>query len=248
MSQPIIEIDRVSFTYDGEKVLDEVSFCIQEKSLCALVGPNGGGKSTLIKCIVGLLKAHSGSISINKNSHTQSARVGYVEQRHFIPFDFPLSVREVITSGRVSSAHRWFHINQNDRDQVQHAIESVGLEKIADERYDQLSGGQQQRVLIAKAFCAEPDILILDEPTAGVDAQSQTLFRDALAHIIDEHSASVLLVSHELSAVSDIVDQVVVLNRSVVFDDKPEGLIAKGVSLGIHEHDLPVWLQRMSES
>ena len=132
-----------------------------------------------------------------------------------------------------------------DRRAVEHAIESVGLGAQADTPLDELSGGQQQRTFIARAFASEPDLLILDEPIAGVDAGAQRRFRDALVHLIREHGSGVLLVSHELSAVADVLDRVVVLRRSVVFDGPPAGLAAEGVSLGVHREDLPQWLEEL---
>ena len=107
----------------------------------------------------------------------------------------------------------------------------------------ELSGGQQQRVLIAKALVGDPELLVLDEPIAGVDAESQRLFRDSLVHLAAEHGASVLLVSHELGAVAEDLDRVIVLKRTVLFDGKPQDLAARGVSLGIHAEDLPLWLE-----
>jgi zinc transport system ATP-binding protein len=107
----------------------------------------------------------------------------------------------------------------------------------------ELSGGQQQRVLIAKALVGDPDLLVLDEPIAGVDVGSQQLFRDSLVHLVDAHGTTVLLVSHELGAVADDLDRVIVLKRSVVFDGKPADLVARGVSLGVHHDDLPLWLE-----
>ena len=110
-----------------------------------------------------------------------------------------------------------------------------------------LSGGQQQRAFIARAFASEPSLLVLDEPIAGVDAASQRLFRDSLVHLIREHGAGVLLVSHELSAVADDVDRVIVLKRRVLFDGRPADLAAQGVaSLGVHAEDLPIWLEQLS--
>ena len=106
-----------------------------------------------------------------------------------------------------------------------------------------LSGGQQQRAFIARAFASEPELLVLDEPVAGVDAESQRRFSDSLAHLIREHDAAVLLVSHELSAVAGIVDRVIVLKRRVLFDGTPSDLMHEGVSLGIHAEDLPLWLE-----
>ena len=114
---------------------------------------------------------------------------------------------------------------------------------MADRPIGELSGGQQQRAFIARAFASEPDLLVLDEPIAGVDAESQRRFRDSLTHLIGDHGAGVLLVSHELSAVADEVDRVIVLKRRVLFDGPPDELMREGVSLGIHREDLPLWLE-----
>ena len=112
-------------------------------------------------------------------------------------------------------------------------------------RLARLSGGQQQRAFIARAFASEPDLLVLDEPIAGVDAESQRRFRDSLTHLIRQHGSGVLLVSHELSAVADEVDRVIVLKRTVQFDGSPAELVREGVSLGIHREDLPLWLEEL---
>ena len=108
---------------------------------------------------------------------------------------------------------------------------------------NELSIGQQQRAFIARAFAGEPALLVLDEPIAGVDAESQRRFRDSLVHLIRQHGAGVLLVSHELAAVADVIDRVVVLKERVVFDGSPSELAARGVSLGVHREDLPLWLE-----
>jgi zinc transport system ATP-binding protein len=123
-------------------------------------------------------------------------------------------------------------------------MESVELLGLRDRRVRELSGGQQQRAFIAKAFAGQPELLILDEPVAGVDVDSQRRFRDALVHFVREHQAAVLLVSHELGAVADVLDRVVVLRHGQVwFDGPPDELAATGVSLGVHRDDLPLWLE-----
>jgi zinc transport system ATP-binding protein len=106
-----------------------------------------------------------------------------------------------------------------------------------------LSGGQQQRAFIARAFASQPELLVLDEPIAGVDAESQRRFRDSLVHLMQDHGAGVLLVSHELSAVAHDVDRIIVLKEKVLFDGPPSDLAARGISLGIHQEDLPLWLE-----
>jgi zinc transport system ATP-binding protein len=113
-------------------------------------------------------------------------------------------------------------------------------------RVQTLSGGQQQRALIARALAGEPELLVLDEPIAGVDAESQRLFRDSLVHLVTEHDAAILLVSHELGAVADDLDRVVVMKRRILFDGPPSELAGRGVSLGVHTDDLPLWLEELA--
>ena len=131
----------------------------------------------------------------------------------------------------------------DDRAEITHALESVGLAGLRRRRVGELSGGQQQRAFIAKAFASQPELLVLDEPVAGVDGESQHRFSDSLTHLIREHGAAVLLVSHELGAVAHALDRVIVLKQRVIFDGAPEALAATGVSLGIHREDLPLWLE-----
>jgi ABC-type Mn2+/Zn2+ transport system ATPase subunit len=152
----------------------------------------------------------------------------------------------VAASGRLAKQGWWRRARPADRAAVDHALESVALVGLRRQQLAALSGGQQQRVLIAKALASEPELLILDEPTAGVDAAAQRLFRDSLVHLVHEHGAAVLLVSHELGAVADDLDRVAVLKRRVVFDGPPAELAATGVSLGIHHEDLPLWLEELT--
>jgi zinc transport system ATP-binding protein len=154
-------------------------------------------------------------------------------------------VHEIVATGRLAQGRWWRRPTREDRRAVDHAIESVGLGPMASTPLNELSGGQQQRTFIARAFATEPELVILDEPIAGVDAASQRRFRDALVHLIAEHGSGVLLVSHELSAVAEDLDRVIVLRRGVVFDGTPAELAASGVSLGVHREDLPSWLEEL---
>jgi zinc transport system ATP-binding protein len=172
-------------------------------------------------------------------------RVGYVPQRGVLELDVPASVEEVVATGRLARRGWWRRPDRADRAAVTHALESVALAPLRRRPVRELSGGQQQRVLIAKALASEPELLVLDEPTAGVDADAQRLFRDSLVHLVTEHGAAVLLVSHELGAVADDLDRVLVMRRRVLFDGVPADLAATGVSLGIHADDLPRWLEEL---
>ena len=239
-----IEVKDLSFSYGDSKVLDSISFEVEKNKLCALVGPNGSGKSTLIKCITGLLNGYTGRAQVNCTHKHQSHSIGYVPQRLFISERVPVSVFEAVSTGRILGSRKWFRLNAKDKEVIEHSIASVGLLGHRNCRIDELSGGQQQRLLIAKALASEPEVLILDEPTAGIDSQSQELFRNAIDHTIQEHNTTVLLVSHELSAVSDLVDQILVLKNSIIFNGTVQELSEHGVSVGLHEHDLPFWLER----
>ena len=236
----------MTFSYGTERVVEHVSFAISEGEFAALVGPNGSGKSTLLRLLLGLLRPDVGTVRClgsDPRHLTDRGRVGYVPQRHTLTPDLPATVEEVVATGRLARRGWWRPASAIDRAAVEHALESVALEHLRRRPVRELSGGQQQRVLIAKAFASEPELLVLDEPIAGVDVESQQLFRDSLVHLVHEHTAAVLLVSHELGAVAEDLDRVIVMKRSIVFDGAPEALTATGVSLGVHRADLPLWLE-----
>jgi zinc transport system ATP-binding protein len=200
----------------------------------------------LLRVLLGLLPPLTGTVQLlgaDPRHLGERWRLGYVPQRPALAADLPATVAEVVAAGRLARRGWRRRFRPADRTAVTHAIESVGLDEQADRRVSELSGGQQQRAFIAKALASEPDLLVLDEPVAGVDAESQRRFRDSLIHLVREHGAAVLLVSHELGAVADDLDRVLVLKREVLFDGKPADLAATGVSLGIHHEDLPLWLE-----
>ena len=243
----IIEAADVGYAYRSHRVLDGVSFATRAGEFVALAGPNGSGKTTLLRLLLGLTAPSRGRVTLLGAAPADLEdrwRVGYVPQRVVLPETLPATVVEVVTAGRLARRGWWRRPNRDDRAAVDHAIESVALGDLRQRRVQQLSGGQQQRVLIAKALVSEPEVLILDEPVAGVDLASQQLFRDALVHLVQNHGTAVLLVSHELGAVADDLDRVLVLRHGrMAFDGKPAELAAAGVSLGIHDHDLPLWLE-----
>jgi zinc transport system ATP-binding protein len=246
----VIEADGVAYAYRGTPVLDDVGFRVGRGEFVALVGPNGSGKTTLLRLLLGLTRPDRGAVRLlgrPPGELDDRWRIGYVPQRVVLPEALPATVVEVVAAGRLSRRGWWRRPDRADRDAVAHAIESVALEDLRDRRVQHLSGGQQQRVLIAKALVSEPDVLILDEPVAGVDVGSQRLFREALVHLVTRHGTAVLLVSHELGAVAGDLDRVVVLRHGrIAFDGEPAELRAAGVSLGVHDHDLPLWLEGLT--
>lgn len=242
---PLVEVERVCFAYGGPLVLEDVSLTVHPGEFVALVGPNGSGKSTLLRVLLGSLSPSAGWVRLlgEPPERVDRARIGYVPQRPSLDPEVPATVEEIVLSGRLRRSGWWRRPRRTDLEHVRHALESVGLADLARVPLGELSGGQQQRAFIARAFATEPDLLLLDEPIAGVDAESQRRFRDSLAHLIEEHGAGVLLASHELSAVAQDLDRVIVLKRRVLFDGPPGELAAAGVSLGMHPEDLPLWLE-----
>jgi zinc transport system ATP-binding protein len=240
----------LTFGYGRVPVIDDVDLTVRRGEFVALVGPNGSGKTTLLRLILGTLEPQAGEVRLF-GSPPREARgrgeLGYVPQRPNLSSEVPVSVREIVESGRLGRGRWWRRLRPADRAAVEHAVASVGLRDLIDRPSHELSGGQLQRAFIARAFAGEPSLLVLDEPIAGVDAASQRLFRDSLRHLIDEHGAGVLLVSHELSAVADDVDRVIVLKGRVLFDGPPADLRARGVgNLGVHAEDLPFWLEELA--
>jgi zinc transport system ATP-binding protein len=236
----------ISLAYGRNVVLRDVDLSVRPGEFTALVGPNGSGKSTLLRILLGLLEPDAGSVrlfGLPPDQVTNRWRLGYVPQRPVLASEVPATVEEVVSAGRLSRGRWWRPFTRADLQEVGHAIESVGLGALARRPINELSGGQQQRAFIARAFASQPDLLVLDEPIAGIDAESQRRFRDSIVHLVSEHGAGVLLVSHELSAVAHDLNRVVVLKGSVQFDGTPSALMREGVSMGVHREDLPLWLE-----
>jgi zinc transport system ATP-binding protein len=248
-AESLASVRTVSFSYGREPVLDGVDLELRRGEFVALVGPNGSGKSTLARILLGLLQPSRGTVrlfGVDPRHLHDHWRVGYVPQRPSVERDLPATVEEVVSTGRLARSGWWRPLRAVDREAIRHAMVSVGLDGLRARRLAELSGGQQQRAFIAKAFASEPHLLVLDEPVAGVDAESQRLFRESLTHLIREHSAAVLLASHELGAVAQDLNRIVVLKRHVLFDGSPQELAGRGVSLGVHAEDLPLWLEGLA--
>jgi zinc transport system ATP-binding protein len=243
---PLLQASGVSFAYGRMPVIEDVDLRVSPGEFVALVGPNGSGKSTLVKLLLGSLIPAAGEIrlfGVSPRDVHDRWRLGYVPQRPVLGSEVPATVEEIVATGRLARRGWWHPLRREDRAAVRHALGSVGLAEFAERPVNELSGGQQQRAFIARAFASEPQLLVLDEPIAGVDSESQRRFRDSLLHLMHEHGAGVLLVSHELSAVASDLDRVVVLKGKVLFDGPPSKLTDEGVSLGVHPEDLPLWLE-----
>ena len=243
----LLRAEDVAFAYGRDPVLTDVSVSVAPGEFVALAGPNGSGKSTLLRILLGLRRPDAGTVELFGRPPERLAerwRLGYVPQRAVVPEHLPATVEEVVAAGCLSRRGWRRGLTAADRVEVAHALESVALTERAGHPLRELSGGQQQRVLIAKALVSRPDLLVLDEPVAGVDTESQRQFRDALVHLVDDHGSGVLLVSHELGAVAADLARVLVLRAGrITFDGPPADLESRGVHLGIHRDDLPLWLE-----
>ncbi|MDP4105181.1 MAG: metal ABC transporter ATP-binding protein [Bacillota bacterium] len=221
MEHMIIEIKGVTFRYETDVVLDNINLSIPEGSFLAIVGPNGSGKSTLLKLILGLLKLQKGEITIfgeDINRFKGWENIGYVSQKaNSFNTGFPATVFEVVASGLTKKLGLFRFMKKEDKDQVLQALEAVGMIHFKNRNVGELSGGQQQRIFIARALVSSPKILILDEPTVGVDAQNVDTFYQMLENLNKNRKITLLLVTHDIGTISDKVTTVACLNKHLHF-------------------------------
>lgn len=223
-----VELRDVSFAYPGGMpVLERVDLVIEEGEFVAVAGPNGGGKTTLIRIALGLERPRRGEALLfgqPAQSFTARRRLGYLAQRTTLGIDAPATVREIVSAGRLPVRGLLRRFTGEDRRAVEAAIERVGLAAVAEQPVQRLSGGQQQRAYIAKALAGRPDLLVLDEPTAGVDVEAQEAFARLLAELKSELGVTIVYVSHEFGAVESFVERIVLVRREIVFDGAPDAL------------------------
>jgi zinc transport system ATP-binding protein len=223
-----VEFHAVEFAYDGGlPVLQGVDLAIERGELVAIAGPNGGGKTTLVRLVLGLERPSRGRVLVfGEPAHrfSRRAELGYLAQRSQLGTDAPATVREVVAAGRVVRAGLLGPLSAPHRHAVAEAIERVGLSGVADQPLARLSGGQQQRAFIAKALAAEPALLVLDEPTTGVDVEAQETLAALLDRLHRESRMTILYVSHEFGAVERYVERLVLVRGGVVFDGPPGDL------------------------
>ncbi len=213
--EPALVFEGVSFAYGQVPVLQDVDLCIGRGEFIALIGPNGGGKSTLVKLALGLLQATAGRISVLGTTVQRArARVGYVPQFAGFARDYPISVREVVLHGRLGRRAWWRRLDGADRDAADAALAAAGVQDLAGRTVAQLSGGQLQRLLVARALATEPELLLLDEPTAHVDTRAEHGLFDLLAGL--RARMAIVMVSHDVGLVSRHVDAVACLNRRLI--------------------------------
>lgn len=221
MKKTLIEMKNVSFHYDQAQVLRNISFRVEQGDFLALLGPNGSGKSTLLKIILGLLQPMSGEVILfGEDSSTFKHRewIGYVSQKsNSFNSGFPATVQEVVKSGLTKKLGLFKRPTKEAEAQVLKVLQSVGMDAFVHRNIGELSGGQQQRVFIARALIAQPKLLILDEPTVGVDHDNVQSFYDMLAHLNRELDMTIVLVTHDVDTVSNQISHVACLNHTIHF-------------------------------
>ncbi|MDG4805645.1 metal ABC transporter ATP-binding protein [Micromonospora sp. WMMD1120] len=242
MTAPVITVEHGVVGYDGRPVLRDVSFTVTAGEVVAVLGANGSGKSTLIRAVLGLVPISAGSVTLFDRPvrrFRQWARIGYVPQRLGAGGGVPATVREVVASGRLARRGVLRPPGRADRAAVDAALLAVGLADRAGDPVSTLSGGQQQRTLIARALAGEPELLVLDEPTAGVDAVSQEAFADALRDFV-AGGGTVLLVAHELGPLRPVISRAVVVHEGRIAHDgavpDPAGHHAEPGHDHVHPH------------
>ncbi|WP_147532378.1 metal ABC transporter ATP-binding protein [Bacillus marasmi] len=219
--QTIVNIQHVSYRYEKENVLEDINLSINKGAFLGIVGPNGSGKSTLLKLILGLIKPQTGEIQLFGEDITRFRewqKLGYVSQKaNSFNTGFPATIFEVVASGLTKKIGMFRRLSKGDRQKVVNAIKIVGMEAFLHQNIGELSGGQQQRVFIARALVSEPELLILDEPTVGVDAKNVASFYELLYQLNKQQGITMLLVTHDIGAISDKVTHVACLNKNLHF-------------------------------
>ena len=221
MTAPLVSLDRVTHAYAGPPVLSDVTLSVAPGEFLGVVGPSGSGKSTLLRVLAGALQPTAGSVTRLRGS------ISYVPQVDTVNWDFPVTVDEVVTMARTSG--RWLPWSSRaERDEVAGVLERLGLGGLGRRHIRELSGGQQQRVFIARALLQRADLLLLDEPTSGVDVRT----RHDVLHLLDDLHAdglAIVLTTHDLNGIAAHLPRLVCLNRSVVADGAPREVISADV-------------------
>jgi len=224
-----IVLDGIRVAYNDRVALDDVSFRVSEGSFAALIGPNGAGKSSVLRVLLGLVRPQAGRVRVFDHAPGHVAReIGYVPQKVVIPRGFPISVLDVTLMGRYAALGAGRRPKQADRDRASTALDRVSMADAARRRFQDLSGGQQQRVLIARALCGEPRLLLLDEPTAGLDSAARARFYALVCDLQREQGLTLLCATHDLDVVGEHADTLILLNGTVQAHGTPAEVLDSG--------------------
>lgn len=221
MSDKILEVKGLYFSYNGENILEDITFSLNRGEFLGIIGPNGSGKSTLLKLITGLLRPKKGEIRLYTD------KISYIPQKiTSLSYNFPAAVEEIVSLG-ILSKRMIRRISKEDYELIEKALDKVGILDLKERRLSQLSGGQQQRVHIARAIVSNPELLVLDEPTTGIDIVNQTKFYELLGHLNKEMGITVIIVSHDVSTIASEVTTMLYLDRKLYFIGSPKDFFKK---------------------
>jgi zinc transport system ATP-binding protein len=245
----LVALDHVSLDYGAVRVLDDVTFTIDARDFVGIIGPNGSGKTTLVRLILGLLTPTAGSIRLfgsSPDALREWRKIGYVPQRAVFDTMLPVRVDEVVMTGLVASRTLFRRQGADARGRIAEALALVGMAGAAAARVGTMSAGQQQRVLIARALVSDPELLILDEPTGGIDPETQASFYTLLQQLNRERGVTLVLVSHDVGVVAREVTKLACLNRRVIFCGRPQDYFTNdsltalyGAAVRVVGHELP---------
>lgn len=220
-SEEVVKLENIWVNYNSTPVLEAVNLSIQSDDFLGVIGPNGGGKTTLLKVILGLITPNHGKVTVLGKSAIKSRKqIGYVPQTTIYDRNFPINVWDVVLMGRYGSTGLLKRYGKEDKDAANNALVTMDIANLKNRQIGKLSGGEQQRVLIARALVSEPKLLLLDEPTASVDPAMQTEFYEILNQL--KKQIAIVLVSHDISAVSIYVSKIACLNRQLFYHGSKE--------------------------
>lgn len=227
-----VKVDRVSYDYGQDIILEDISFSVEDGDLLGIIGPNGAGKTTLFNCMLGLIERYRGNIQIFGEDIRKNRRVlkqiGYVPQKKSVEEGFPATVQEIVALGAT---------RKPSIEKITSALETVGMLEYSKRRIGELSGGQQQRVFIAKSLVNDPRLLILDEPATAIDVETQNKFYALVKKLNKENHITIIWSSHDLEAINSLANKVACINRSMFFHGKSNDFF-----------DNPELLKKYSES
>ncbi len=217
----LIELKDIWVNFDGKIILEEINLIIEEHDFLGIIGPNGGGKTTLLKVILGLVRPSRGEVRIfGDPPQKHRGLIGYVPQIRQFDLDFPISVWDVVSTGRLGKNKLFKGFENKDKEIIERTLEEVDMAEFRDESLTKLSGGERQRVLIARALASEPHLLLLDEPTSSIDKDLDTKLWEFLNEL--KKKITIILVTHDISAVSIYVDKIACLNRRLYYKGTKE--------------------------
>ena len=223
----VVRIEDLTVAYDDKPVLWDIDLEISSNSITAIVGPNGAGKSTLLKCILNFVKPLSGKVLFfNKPLKNSLDKIAYVPQHSSVNWDFPISVFDVVLMGRYNGIKLFKRTSKEEKEKAMNALAEMNLLDLKDRQISELSGGQKQRVFIARALCKQADLLIMDEPLAGVDKTSEKIIMDKIKSLKEE-GKTIICVHHDLNTLKQYFDHIVLINKIVVASGKIDEILTK---------------------